>query len=89
MRRKRRNKENPRIQTIPIKAVEDGQGRPAALRLLDGWTKVVSLESARDEWGTILAAECVVKSHYQLVVSDGSRVLVFKNHVTGGWSQHA
>ena len=67
MSRKRRTKKNSIVQKIPIKVVEDGQGRPAALRLLDGWTDVVSVESVRDEWGTILRSDCVVKSHYLLV----------------------
>ena len=87
MRRKRSTKESRRAHTMPIKVVEDFQGRPKALALVDGWKTVVSVESTRDESGTVLAAECVVKSHYQLVVSDGYRVRVLKNHITGDWSQ--
>ena len=85
MRRKRRTDQNTLAQSIPIRVREDCQGKPEALGLLDGWTNVMSVESVCDEWGTVLAAECVVKSHYQLLVSDGSRVRVFKNQVTGGW----
>ena len=70
---------------MPVRITEDGTGTPVAMRSFGTWVEVETVESERHTRGLMMGDHQVVKSHYVLVLADGSRVEVFKNHVTGGW----
>ncbi len=74
-----------KIVWMPIRAVEDGGGAPKHLKLHGRWISVERVESVLDVRQNMIAGEQVVKTQYKLALADGSRLMVFKNHVTGGW----
>ena len=75
----------PKMVWIPVRVMEDGGGTPKHLRLNGIWISVETVESAHDDKQRMVGGEQVVKTQYKLALADGSRLMVLKNHVTGGW----
>ena len=72
-------------RTIEVRA-EDA-GTPSALRRGGRWVEVAGvLDRYRtdDRWWT---AEPVSRSYYDLLLEDGRAVTVFRDEISGGWSE--
>ena len=85
MDRTRHTDSAPKTVWIPIRVIEDDCGTPSQLKLNGNWALVKSVESVEDVRQNMVTGEQVVKTHYQLIMTDLAQLTVFKNHVTGGW----
>ncbi len=75
----------PKMVWMPVRVMEDDGGAPKHLKLHGRWISVECVESVLDVRQNMIAGEQVVKTQYKLALADGSRLMVLKNHVTGGW----
>ena len=72
-------------RTIEVRA--EAGGAPSALRRRGRWVEVAEvLDRYRtdDRWWT---AEPISRSYYALLLEDGRAVTVFRDEVSGGWSE--
>ena len=70
---------------FPVQVEEDPGGIPVSVRMYGWWATVASVEARQDVMGSMMGEERVVKTCFEVVLANGGRVEVFRNHVTGSW----
>ena len=84
LRPRRRKPTEPLTHPLPIDVCEE-DGQPVMIRQLAGdWTPVTAIavmDELRHWCGVMISG----KSYYE-VSTGNERLIIFKNHLTGGWS---